>query len=361
MRVFEAFAGYGSQSLSLAKLGVPAKVVGISEISANAIMAYGVLRHTKEEYQGDIPNKTEMRKELKNIGVSTGNLNEDKLKQLYIYNKLINNYGDISRLDPYVLPDMDYFTYSFPCQDISVAGKQEGLKGNKSSLLYECRKIIEVKKPRYLLMENVKNLVGTKFKPDFDAWREYLSTLGYSNYYKTLNAKDYGIPQSRERVFMISVLGEHTPYTFPEPVELKFKFQDALEPNVDDSYYRKPSSLLRFLNCSPGGYDRYKIFKRRVSKRDIAYCICTGQEQANSNHITDDYGRAMIEKKLIPDDIKVRSLTPRECFRLMGLTDAEIDKILSTGISKTGLYTLAGNSIVVDVLNAIHSRLFKRG
>ena len=143
LRVFEAFAGYGSQSIALRNLGIEYEVVAISEIDKYAIKAY-------EAIHGPT-----------------------------------NNLGDICKIDPSDIPGHDLFTYSFPCQDLSVAGKQAGLgKGTRSGLLYECEKIIEAKKPKYLLLENVKNLVGKKFKPEFDKWLEYLEGLGYTNYWQ---------------------------------------------------------------------------------------------------------------------------------------------------------------------------------
>ena len=159
LRVFEAFAGYGSQSIALRNIGIDYEVVAISEIDKYAIKAY-------ESIHGKV-----------------------------------NNLGDISKINVEDIPDHDLFTYSFPCQDISVAGKQASLEensGTRSSLLWECKKIIEGKKPKYLLMENVKNLVSKKHKPYFDKWLEWLEEQGYSNTWKVLNAKDYGIPQNRE-------------------------------------------------------------------------------------------------------------------------------------------------------------------
>ena len=152
LRVFEAFAGYGSQSIALRNIGIDYEVVAISEIDKYAIKAY-------ESIHGKV-----------------------------------NNLGDISKINVEDIPDHDLFTYSFPCQDISVAGKQASLEensGTRSSLLWECKKIIEGKKPKYLLMENVKNLVSKKHKPYFDKWLEWLEEQGYSNTWKVLNAKDY--------------------------------------------------------------------------------------------------------------------------------------------------------------------------
>ncbi|MGY0013308.1 DNA (cytosine-5-)-methyltransferase [Bacillus anthracis] len=195
LRVFEAFSGVGTQSMALKRLGVNYEVVGIAEIDKFAIQSYMAI-HGKTK-----------------------------------------NYGDISKIDPTELPDMDLFTYSFPCQDLSISGKQRGMgEGTRSGLLYECEKVITTKKPKYLLLENVKNLVGKKFKPDFDKWLEWLESQGYRNYWQVLNAKDYGVPQNRERVFVVSILGEGI-YDFPESFPLVVKLKDILEDEVDEKYY----------------------------------------------------------------------------------------------------------------------------
>lgn len=152
------------------------------------------------------------------------------------------NLGDICKINPNDVPDCDCLTYSFPCQDISNAGKQKGFEqgsGSRSSLLWECEKIIKAKRPRYLLMENVKALVQKKFMPEFQRWIDTLKELGYDNYWKVLNAKDYGVAQNRERVFMVSILGEHQPYNFPAPFPLTKCVEDYMEPaeDIDESYF----------------------------------------------------------------------------------------------------------------------------
>lgn len=152
------------------------------------------------------------------------------------------NLGDICKVDPNDVPDCDCLTYSFPCQDISNAGKQKGFEqgsGSRSSLLWECEKIIKVKRPKYLLMENVKALVQKKFMPEFQRWIDTLTDLGYSSYWKVLNAKDYGVAQNRERVFMVSILGEHQPYNFPQPFELTKCVEDYMEPaeEIGEEYF----------------------------------------------------------------------------------------------------------------------------
>lgn len=259
LRVFEAFSGYGSQSMSLRDLEVNHEVVGISEIDPDAIIAYGSIRYNIDDLHTD-KTHDEMRTELmaKNIGkdFKTGKskiprMKKAKLEMLYKFSEASNNFGDISIINPSDLPDFDYFTYSFPCTDISVAGKQEGIiKGQtRSGLLYECEKIIEAKRPKYLLMENVKNLVGKQFINQFKEWCEYLESLGYTNYhnnYKCLNAKDFGVAQNRERIFMVSILGEHKPYEFPKGFKLEKRLKDFLDTDIEDKYYLSDEIQKRF-------------------------------------------------------------------------------------------------------------------
>ena len=156
------------------------------------------------------------------------------------------NLGDICKVDPNDVPYCDCLTYSFPCQDISIAGKQKGFEqgsGSRSSLLWECEKIIKVKRPKYLLMENVKALVQKKFMPEFQRWIDTLKELGYDNYWKVLNAKDYGVAQNRERVFMVSILRtENDPnptYNFPAPFPLTKCVEDYMEPaeEIGEEYF----------------------------------------------------------------------------------------------------------------------------
>ncbi len=203
LRVFEAFAGYGSQAMALKRLSYhnpdfKFQVVGISEIDKYAITAYMAVH-------GDTPN-----------------------------------FGDISKIDWAEVPDFDLFTYSFPCTDISSAGQQKGLaedSGTRSSLLWECKKAIEIKQPKYLLMENVKALTQKKFLPFLHKWQLWLNKQGYSNFTQVLNATDYGVPQSRERVFMVSILDKDASYTFPKPHPLEKRLKDVLEDVVDEKYF----------------------------------------------------------------------------------------------------------------------------
>lgn len=168
LTVNELFAGIGAFRKALIRLGIPHEVVGISEIDKYAIKSYNA-----------------------------------------IYGET-RNYGDISKIER--LDYADLWTYGFPCQDISLAGQLKGIvKGEtRSGLLYEVQRLLaqaqsDYTLPKYLIMENVKNLVGKKFRADFEGWLEWLDQLGYNNYWKVLNAVDYGVPQNRERESSVSV------------------------------------------------------------------------------------------------------------------------------------------------------------
>ena len=212
LRLIELFAGIGSQTQALTNIGIEHRVMAISEIDKYAIQSYEAMH-----------------------GIA-------------------NNLGDIRKIEE--LPDADLWTYSFPCQDISVAGKGAGIKeGTRSGLLFEVERLLCVASekgtlPKYLLLENVKNLVSKKFKADFDKWLDFLSELGYTNYWKVLNAKDYGIPQNRERVFCVSIRGEHEPFVFPKPKELTIRLRDMIDEAVDERFYLKESTIRSILRST---------------------------------------------------------------------------------------------------------------
>lgn len=212
LRLIELFAGIGSQTQALTNIGIAHRVVAISEIDKYAIQSYEAM-HGKA-----------------------------------------NNLGDIRKIEE--LPDADLWTYSFPCQDISVAGKGAGIKeGTRSGLLFEVERLLRVASekgtlPKYLLLENVKNLVSKKFKADFDKWLDFLAELGYTNYWKVLNAKDYGIPQNRERVFCISIRGKHEPFVFPKPKKLTIRLRDMIDETVDERFYLKESTIRSILRST---------------------------------------------------------------------------------------------------------------
>lgn len=359
LRVFEAFAGYGSQRMALRNIGIEFEVVGISEIEGDVIQSYAAIHSDFLEKRKHIDNyvpedKEEMISYLEEINVpldyrtfenKARKLRLPKLKDMYLANKLINNYGDIQRIDPTTLSDFDLFTYSFPCQDISVAGYQCGLNedsGTRSSLLWECCKIIETKRPKYLMMENVKNLVGKNHKDNFLKFLDYLESLGYTNNWAILNARDYGIPQNRERVFCISELKSKRDFVFPEPIELKFKLEDILEKNVDEKFYLNNGQVTD-----------------KPINQECSYCIDSNYWKGTTlQSFLKKHRRQLVTDKINESGQYVpRRLTPKETWRLMGVNDEDIDKA-SQLVSNTSLYKQSGNSIVVPVLEAIFKQWF---
>lgn len=160
------------------------------------------------------------------------------------------NLGDITKVDWSKAEKCDLLTYSSPCQDFSNAGLQKGGEegsGTRSSLLWECRKAIESKRPKYLLLENVKALVSKKFFPLFNKWLKVLEDYGYTNYYAVINAKECGVPQNRERIFCLSIHGEHDIFHFPAPIPLELRLKDVLEEDVDDKYVLSETAIQGFL------------------------------------------------------------------------------------------------------------------
>ena len=365
LTVNELFSGIGAQRKALERLEIDHEVVGICEIDKYAIQSYEA-----------------------------------------IYGKT-KNYGDIC-----TAPRLDYadiWTYSFPCQDISVAGKQQGINQNtRSGLLYQVQRLLEVAKdegtlPKYLLLENVKNLVGKQFKSQFEDWLFYLEQLGYDSYWQVLNAKNYGIPQNRERVFAISIRKDlNETFEFPKAEELTKRLKDVLEDGVDEKFYLKDSIVSSFIDKiqyqnkdNPNVINPLKDktpygwhFEQAVyDSNGIARAVKAGGGSGNipkviqvGNYMNTtsfggnpQCGRVYDSKGISPTlntmqggdrqpkiikDTKIRKLTPLETWRLMGFDDEDFYKAQKSGVSNSQLYKQAGNSIVVNVLEKIFEKLF---
>ena len=365
LKVIELFSGIGAQREALKRADIPHEVVAISEIDKYAIKTYRYLH-----------------------GWTT-------------------NLGDIKNIRE--LPNADLWTYSFPCTDISLSGRLKGFeKGSetRSSLLWEVQRLLEVSKekgtlPKFLLMENVKNIVSKRFKPLFQEWVDYLSSLGYKSFYQILNSKNYGIPQNRERCFMISVLDYDGDFEFPVPFKLETTLQDLLEEEVDEKYYLS-EKMIHYITSNNEKWTGNN--NESIINRSIASTITTGEGSKRcdaSNYVSKDFPadfdlkryllvnektkkgyavaeagdgiyinrphqkRGTVQKSMVPtikaspdigvvvsneDSLKVRRLTPRECWRLMGWDDERIDRAFKADCSETQYYKMAGNSIVVNVL-----------
>lgn len=233
MRVFTAFSGYDSQCLALDMLSEK-----YNDFAGWQVCGSHILK----------PSITPFIYEL--VGWS-----EIDKYAIRAHNALFpqwadRNYGDISKIDWNTVPDFDLFTYSSPCQDFSQAGRQAGAakgSGTRSSLLWECERAIETKRPKYLLFENVAAVVSKKFNRLFNTWQLTLERLGYTNFTQVLNAKTHGyptpVPQNRERVFMVSILDCDKPFYFPDPQPLTQRLADILEPEVDESYYLSQDTI----------------------------------------------------------------------------------------------------------------------
>lgn len=283
--MIELFSGIGAQERALRQLKIPYRIINTCDCDKDAVLSYAAMRFNIDEamktYQ--FPTQDKIIEELQNKGFGydfmkskhtiTSRTPINKLKKYYIADKLSNNLGDISKVDR--LPYTDMITYSFPCTDLSVAGKGEGMvnkcscgyswpidfsddneslicpscgakvqSSTRSGLLGQVQRLLAVSKkentlPKYLLLENVKNLVGKKFKPQFDAWIRWLDSIGYNTYYQVLNSKHYGIPQNRERIFAVSIRKDidDGKFKFPEQIPLTTRLKDILEKNVDEKYY----------------------------------------------------------------------------------------------------------------------------
>jgi DNA (cytosine-5)-methyltransferase 1 len=352
VKLFEAFAGIGCQRMAFERADIDYEVVGISEIDKYALISYQAMHN-------ECPN-----------------------------------YGSITDIKGKDLPSIDVFTYSFPCTDLSKAGQQKGLaRDTRSGLIFEVLRILHElheigNLPKVLIMENVVDLIQIKF---IEQWKEIqfeIEQMGYSNYTFTMNAKDYGVAQNRDRVFMVSILGDYY-YEQPTPIALEKRLKDYLEQDVDEKYYLSEKLLGTFMSDGTGKYPRKERFLQNLNK--------TNDEVANSittlagNRPTDNFikipeattkgyaeahdgdgvyinrphqKRGVVQNQMIQtlktngddvgvvDNMRIRKLTPKECWRLMGIDDSYFDKA-SKVVSNSQLYKQAGNGIVVDVFATI--------
>lgn len=339
VRLIELFAGIGAQAKALKNLQVPFERWRVCEFDGDAINSYNVV-HGTNFAPSDITK-----------------INADDL--------------GITNTDKYTY----ILTYSFPCQDLSSAGKGRGMEkgsGTRSGLLWEVERLLDEcsELPQVLLMENVTQVHNKKNRATFDRWLAFLESKGYSNYWDDLNSKDYGIPQSRNRCFMVSVLGAYD-YTFPAPITLENTLKDILDEHVDSCYYLTADP------CLPSSSNlRGTILQREVCEKAInltePYEVID-YSYSNSRLAEIAKGKVSVMNKGFPQVMNTlttqafhfgirlpsgsfRILTPRECWRLMGFSDADFDGAALFADDKR-LYQQAGNSIVVNVLMAIFRNL----
>ena len=410
IKILELFGGIGACSKALERLGIDYEIADYVEIDKYAVKSFNAIHNTNFEPQ------------------------------------------DIREWDKDI--EIDLIMHGSPCQDFSLAGKQAGGdkdSGTRSSLMYETIRIVDKLKPKYVIWENVKNLLSKKHIHNFNAYLERMNQLGYINYYQVLNAKDYGIPQNRERVFTISIRKDiNKLFTFPQKQELKLKLKDMLEDEVDEKYYLSDKMANFFIyneqkqiekgngfrfnvtdgnviaktittraggrmddnfigdkklyikNATKQGYleahegdgvnisSRMKYQRGNVQKESIQTLTTSGgndravvlkskckrleslvektdfeegkvlnmdlYNQTTNENISQCLTEPHHNSQRLFDGLRIRKLTPKECWRLMGFDDEDYERSAQVN-SNTQLYKQAGNSIVVNVLEAILTKL----
>ena len=358
LKVLELFAGIGACSKALENLGIEHEIVDAVEIDKYAIRSFNAIHNTNFEPQ------------------------------------------DISEWDKDI--ECDLIMHGSPCQDFSIAGKGKGGdkgSGTRSSLMYETIRIVEKLKPKYVIWENVKNLLSKKHIHNFNAYLQKMGELGYHSNYKVLNAKNYGVPQNRERVFTVSIRKdleeEYFNFEFPKSICLDRYLKDILEDQVDEKYYLSEERIEKICEWHIRQRENGRGFRFEVKDgNSIGRAVTTsGDRPSSTNYVTaliktankQGYDIAKdgdaidltypnsntrrgrvghsISKTIstgggsmgtieLGQDVRIRKLTPKECWRLMGFDDEDFEKASKVN-SNTQLYKQAGNSIVVNVLQAI--------
>ena len=364
IKVLSLFSGIGAFERACCRIGLDWELVNYCEIDRWASLSYSMVNQCDESLN------------LRDVRTVTAETVRDRL--------------------------VDLITYGFPCQDISIAGKQQGFvndsgESTRSGLFFEALRIIKELRPRYAIAENVKALTSSKFKNEFATVLSSLEEAGYNNYWRVLNAKDYGIPQNRERVFIVSIRRDvdEGDFQFPDKLPLTKTLKDMLEPKVDEKYYinnERAKNLIeqiksRYIitestpvdgtileprakevcNCIAARYDAGIQNQKSIGCMVVEPYkdpIVIGSMQAHAAVKTDGICPTLTEAMgmgggQVPVHtygVRIRKLTPRECWRLMGFKDEEFDRV--HGISNSQLYKQAGNSIVVNALSALLSQLF---
>lgn len=302
IRLIEFFAGIGAQYKALKLLTNNVESYKTVEWAYNSIVCYNAIHIKDFKNYSEGKTRDEMLSRIKGISVNYSDPLDDKQlsrkNDKWIrnaYNNIIATHNlvnimNVKGSDLEIVNKETYeyvLTYSFPCQDLSLAGKRAGMAtsqaqgGTRSGLLWEVERILtelDIKnRPDILLMENVPEVVGAGNLEYFNKWELKLEELGYQNYIKILNAKNYGIPQNRRRCFMISILGNYA-YTFPDEMKLNNKLKDLLEKDVDEKYFLSDKMLNYMLSTNKTGrFNRKTIFERQINKckKGIAPTITT--------------------------------------------------------------------------------------
>ena len=398
MRVVETFSGIGSQFKALKNIKIEHNIVATVEWDINAIYAYDIIHNGEQTYTHyNNLSKTELIDKLSRFTLS-GNgkspleknsykvMPENSLRRILYAIERTKNLVSITDVSAMDLPeDIDLLTYSFPCQDLSICGSWHGnMTGinrdanNRSGMLWEVERILQeyvklkIKLPKFLLMENVSNILSETHKHNFDEWKDYLKSIGYYNKVYTLNAANFGLPQRRVRTYMISILSNETQKT---EIDEYFNSNDLsklkleLEPLVSylrTDYTQEKYKLEADISNPNDTPSRTKIFEGNAilyGGKEIPLTVktITTKQDRNPN------SGLILYKSDFPNKAPYRNLTPRECFLLMGFEEDDFQLLMDNNIemkrnykffSREKLIRLAGNSIAVPVLEHIFMQIY---
>lgn len=371
LRVFEAFAGIGAQASALKRMNIDYEIVGISDWFIDAIECYAAI-HCKDKKVVVPEDISEVDRYLAQFTFSADSvkpydlkrLTEDQRRDLYRANKKANNYGSITELRGCDMPETDLLVYSFPCQDLSTGGLGKGMSkgsGTRSGLLWEIERILgelneQGRLPEYLLLENVKTIKASSNINDLNQWLSFLESIGYKNdECMILNALDFGIPQDRERAFIISHLGSQL--NLGDEISKKklprsFDISKFILTDYDSDPAIRTEADMAQLNKTPSRDVMWEINGIDPITRDTTVRTIT----CNMDRT---HTAALFKYEGIKGDT-YRRLTLREAFLLMGFTTEEYLHAASLGFSYRKLNKLIGNSIVVNVLVSIFEAMFDK-
>ena len=385
VKVLSLFSGIGAFEKALTNLNIPYELVGFSEIDKYASVSYCAIHNVSPHL----------------------------------------NLGDITQIDENSLPkDIDLITYGFPCQDISMAGNQKGFfnednSKTRSGLFFDALRIIEATQPKIAIAENVKALTYKNFSKEFELVKQGLDEAGYNNYYQVMNGRNYGIPQNRERVFIVSIRKDidNGSFKFPSPIELPITLKDLLEENVDEKYFLTKEQVEKIKTST------YNQNKTRVQEKDWCDTLCARDFRApkcvkvadfrydeglriRKNNLSPTFTRSLGQATLSGQPLiigssqknacintegispcltssmgsgggnvpihnyqtRIRKLTPTESFKLMGFTKEDCDKARAklnetfykgSDRANSQLYKQAGNSIIVNVVEFLLQSIIK--
>lgn len=466
LTIIELCSGIGAQIKGINKTNLfNTEVIATADLDKEVVVSYaaihcGLTNEMINSYQ-DYPSKEEMVDKLtkKRLGYKfkedepydwaklSKKKNKTKgIEKYWLADHISHNLGDMMQIKS--LPDCDLLTYSTPCTDLSIAGKQEGLKwtcqdcgceyepselnvetrytcpncgshnikSTRSGLLYEVERLLVKAKednnlPKFLLMENVDALVSNKYIDSFNDWIDRLENLGYNSYYQTINAKNAGVPQNRNRIFVISILKDidTKEFVFPKPFDTGIRLKDVLETDesVIEKYFLSDEVQSRLQITDPkfekNVVGTTKPEFRTIGQRDLVYQkdsimgtlvatdykqpkqiletpnepihiadLCSEKfqrmhEQSRRVYSEDGIAPAMhtcgdgnTEPKVARDNLRiVRKLTPKEGHRLMGFDDVDYENCKAVGMSDTQGYKQSGNSIVTNVIALLAEHLYK--